>query len=111
MLAVTTTAAEAIKGLSSAPGAEGVRISSTEPEDGVEPELQLELSTAPEPDDRVLEAAGAQIFLDPAAADMLDDKVLDADVAEGEVRFAVVEQGSVNQSRNGDGPDGPSTHG
>jgi iron-sulfur cluster assembly protein len=105
MLAVTSTAAEAIKGLSSAPGAEGVRISSSVPEAGQPLELQLELTQAPEPEDQVLEAAGAQIFLDPAAADVLDDKVLDADVAEGEVRFAVVEQGSINQSRNGDGPE------
>ena len=39
MLAVTNNAAEAIKALSSAPGAEGVRISPGEGEDGVALEL------------------------------------------------------------------------
>ena len=53
----------------------------------------------------VLEADGAQIFLDPSVASVLDDKVLDAEVDEGEVRFAVVEQGNITQSRNGHGPD------
>jgi iron-sulfur cluster assembly protein len=104
MLAVTNNAAEAIKALSSTPGAEGVRISPGEVEDGAV-ELQLELSEAPESDDMVLEADGAQIFLDPSVAPVLDDKVLDAEVDEGEVRFAVIEQGEISQSRNGNGPD------
>jgi Fe-S cluster assembly iron-binding protein IscA len=81
MLAVTNNAAEAIKALASAPGAEGVRISPGEAEDGVALELQLELSEAPQSEDMVLE------------------------VDEGEVRFAVVEQGNITQSRNGHGPD------
>jgi iron-sulfur cluster assembly protein len=105
MLAVTNNAAEAIKALASAPGAEGVRISPGEAEDGVALELQLELSEAPQSEDMVLEADGAQIFLDPSVASVLDDKVLDAEVDEGEVRFAVVEQGNITQSRNGHGPD------
>jgi iron-sulfur cluster assembly protein len=104
MLAVTNNAAEAIKALASAPGAEGVRISPGEVEDGAV-ELQLELSEAPESQDMVLEADGAQIFLDPSVAPVLDDKVLDAEVEQGEVRFAVVEQGEVTQARNGHGPD------
>jgi hypothetical protein len=40
----------------------------------------------------VIEEAGARVFLDPGTASLLDDKVLDADVAEGQVAFTIVDQ-------------------
>jgi Fe-S cluster assembly iron-binding protein IscA len=55
----------------------------------------LTLSLAPEPQegDQVLDAAGARLFLDPEAAQILDDKALDAAIdPQGGVQFEVAEQ-------------------
>jgi Fe-S cluster assembly iron-binding protein IscA len=54
----------------------------------------VEVSVAPVPaeEDQVVEECGAQVFLEPNVAEALDDKVLDAAVEGGEVRFAVGEQ-------------------
>jgi iron-sulfur cluster assembly protein len=93
MLMLTRDAAEVIKGLSEAPGAEGVRISAAaQSVDGQMPGLQIALAPAPQVEDAVVEAEGAHIFLAPEAAQALDGKVLDADVEGEEVRFAVMEQ-------------------
>ena len=92
MLMLTSDAAEAIKGLAQAPGAEGLRISAAESDSAEGAGLQLALAPAPDPEDSVVEAEGARIFLAPDAAPVLEDKVLDADIEGGEVRFAVVQQ-------------------
>jgi iron-sulfur cluster assembly protein len=43
--------------------------------------------------DQVLDAGGAKLFLDSAAAELLDDKSLDASVEEdGRVMFSIAEQ-------------------
>ena len=52
---------------------------------------ELGTTDAPE-EDQVVEESGAQVFLEPHAAEALDDKVLDAEIEGGEVRFAVGEQ-------------------
>jgi Fe-S cluster assembly iron-binding protein IscA len=55
----------------------------------------LGVSTAerPEPGDQVVEQAGAKVYLDSRAADLLDDKVLDAGVDEaGNLQFALGQQ-------------------
>lgn len=91
MLMLTREAADAIKGLSEAPGAGGLRISAPE---GTETELEANLAPGPDPSDQVVEAEGAQLFLTPEAADVLDDKVLDAELEGGSVRFALLEQGT-----------------
>ena len=90
MLMLTRTAAEAIRGLGEeAPGTAGLRISTRE-----ERPTGLQATIVPEayPLDQVVEAEGARIFLAPGAADALDDKVLDADLEQGRVRFALFEQ-------------------
>jgi Fe-S cluster assembly iron-binding protein IscA len=67
-------------GLRIAPSAEGER-----PTD-----LAVSLVGEPAEQDEVLEQDGAKVFLDPGAADMLEDKVLDATVEpDGRVRFLV----------------------
>ena len=56
---------------------------------------QLSVSTAGVPDegDQVIEDKGARVFLEPAAAEILDDKVLDATVDEqGRVSFLIGSQ-------------------
>jgi iron-sulfur cluster assembly protein len=92
MLTVTTDAAEVIRGLMES-GAGGLRIS-TGPHslNGQGPALHVELAEAPEVEDEVVDVEGAQVFVDPAAAEALDDKVLDAETDGGEVAFAVREQ-------------------
>ena len=48
----------------------------------------------PRHEDQVIEQAGARVFLDPTAADLLEDKVLDAAVDDdGKVRFLMSAQG------------------
>ncbi|MFJ2033045.1 Fe-S cluster assembly protein HesB [Streptosporangium sp. NPDC087985] len=93
MLTLTDTAAQVIRDLSSqvADSADtGVRISSQADGTG---SLLLSIVDGPESDDQVVETEGARIFLDATAADMLDDKALDADIDEGgSVAFLVTEQ-------------------
>ncbi len=94
MLMLTRDATEAIRGLAMAPGAEGVRIS-TGPDPSPAspgPSFRIELVPAPAEEDAVLEAEGAKIFLAPEAAPALDDKLLDADVEDEGVRFAITGQ-------------------
>jgi iron-sulfur cluster assembly protein len=92
MLTVTDTAAAEIRNLIARPEVPeggGMRIAS-DPAAG-----SLTLSLAPEPSggDAVLDTAGARVFLDTAAASMLDDKALDATTdPEGRVQFVVAEQ-------------------
>ncbi|MBB4919859.1 iron-sulfur cluster biosynthesis family protein [Streptosporangium saharense] len=93
MLTLTDTAAQVIRDLSSQVAESedtGVRISSQPDGTG---SLTLSVVNGPETDDKVVETDGARIFLDQAAADLLDDKALDADVDEGgSVAFLVTEQ-------------------
>ncbi|HEY3007270.1 MAG TPA: adhesin [Micromonosporaceae bacterium] len=58
---------------------------------------QLTLTVAPEPmtGDQVLDSGGARLFLDEAAAELLDDKSLDATIDDGgRVQFMLAEQPS-----------------
>jgi len=93
MLAITEDAAAAINGIVRSPGlpeGAGLRITqevNTEAEDGPRTDLRLSVVAAPEEGDEVLEVE--RIFIDPGAADLLDDKLLDADVAGDEVRFSL----------------------
>jgi hypothetical protein len=48
-------------------------------------DLRLSVVAAPEEGDEVLEAE--RIFIDPGATELLDDKLLDADIVDDEVRF------------------------
>jgi iron-sulfur cluster assembly protein len=91
MLVVSDIAAEVIHILvmQAAPGDSGVRISPQ-----IEPEgdtvFAITPSAGPGPDDVVVEArdGDARIYLEPAAALMLDDQILDAAVTEeGDVAF------------------------
>jgi hypothetical protein len=72
----------------------GMRISteSAPREDGVpKTELRLALVEAPLADDEVV--SDAPVFLEPEAAALLDDKVLDAEVSGDRVQFHLKEQG------------------
>ncbi|WP_028849415.1 hypothetical protein [Thermocrispum municipale] len=90
MLVLTPTAVAVVNNLTSAVGEEnaGLRISSHP--DAPAPGLHVEIASQPEVDDQLLDSAGARVFLDPQAALMLDDKVLDATVDEqGQASFVL----------------------
>ncbi|MCT9821115.1 Fe-S cluster assembly protein HesB [Microbacterium sp. W1N] len=92
MLTLTENAATAVKDLAAQLPTDtgGIRIS-----EAVEPGAgyAVSLATAPQPDDVVVENSGARVFVDPVATVQLDDRVLDARVADdGSIGFALAQQ-------------------
>ncbi len=93
MLTITDTAAEAIKGIVASPQVpEGAGLRATRPESPAGGAFEVTVAPVPAEEDQVVEESGAQVFLEPRAAEVLDDKVLDAEIEGGEVRFAVGER-------------------
>ena len=95
MLTITETAADAINSIitsSPLPEGAGMRISA-KPVDESHASLELSLTEGPAERDQVIEEAGAQVFLEPEVALLLDDKVLDAVQETEGFRFSVGEQG------------------
>jgi iron-sulfur cluster assembly protein len=97
MLMLTESAVEALDSIvESAPvsDAAGVRISRQVSPDG-QPALGLSLVEEPEPTDQVVETEGdhVPVFVEEAAVPALDDKMLDAQVHDGQLGFVVTEQG------------------
>ena len=90
MLTLTPTAAEVVRTLveqSPAPDSGGLRIAASTDDGGESVELELALVEEPEALDETVEQEGATVYLDPEAAELLDDKLLDAQVAEDHVTF------------------------
>jgi iron-sulfur cluster assembly protein len=96
LLAITETAATAIKSLTASqeqPDEAGVRIAARETADLDTPDsLRLSVVEGPAEDDQVVEEHGAHVFLAPHAASYLDDKLLDANIDGQQVRFAISDQ-------------------
>lgn len=92
MLTLTENATIAVKSLTEQipTTTGGLRISeAVAPDQG----YALNLASAPESDDTVVENDGARVFVDPVATVALDNRVLDARVSEdGSVGFALAEQ-------------------
>jgi iron-sulfur cluster assembly protein len=59
---------------------------------GAQMNLQLSIASLPSEDDEVIEEHGARIFLEPAAASLPGDKVLDASVEQNQVAFTIADQ-------------------
>jgi Fe-S cluster assembly iron-binding protein IscA len=107
MLAITADAATAIRGIveaSDMPEESGLRISAEPTEEG----HALHLAIVPEPElaDEVVSGEGTQVFLEPVAADVLDDKVLDAEISSEQISFTIVPQepSVAEPGRNSSGP-------
>jgi iron-sulfur cluster assembly protein len=101
MLTITPDATEAIRGILSqeqVPDGSIVRIS-PEAEKG----LGIALVQAPGPEDQIIEAEGIEICVEPSAAEVLEDKELDASTAGGNVAFRISPQGGLASQS---GPDG-----
>jgi iron-sulfur cluster assembly protein len=94
MLTLTERAAGTIKALTSQPGVPedaGLRMSLPEGETGA---LVLALDS-PQPDDAVIEDAGAKVFLQSNAATMLDDRELDGELDDqGQASFTLARKAS-----------------
>jgi Fe-S cluster assembly iron-binding protein IscA len=90
VLTLTDNAATEIRNLITSPEVPdegGVRIASNP--DGA---LTLAITAAPTDGDAVVEDAGARVFLEPHAGELLDDKLLDAGVdPQGNVQFSIAE--------------------
>jgi iron-sulfur cluster assembly protein len=95
VLTITQDAAAAIEAVvDSAPTDSeqaGLRIARSVSPDG-QPGLELSVADAPAADDAVVASEGTPVFLDAEAAQLLDDKVLDAKVEGGQVGFMLREQ-------------------
>jgi iron-sulfur cluster assembly protein len=59
---------------------------------GTQANFQLRVVPVPAEDDEVIEEQGARVFLEPQAASLLGDKVLDASVDENQVAFTIADR-------------------
>jgi Fe-S cluster assembly iron-binding protein IscA len=94
LLALTESGVQAVKGIVSSseelPETGGVRVVAGR--SGTEPNFELSVVSLPGEDDQVIEEHGARLFLDPDAASLLEDKVLDASVEQNRVAFTIADQ-------------------
>jgi iron-sulfur cluster assembly protein len=94
MLTLTETAKAMVRDMVSsgdAPEGSGLRISAAHDEDGG-PALSLELANEPTEGDEILEEDGTRLFLEPEAASLLDDKILDAERHDDHYHFRLDDQ-------------------
>jgi iron-sulfur cluster assembly protein len=93
MLTITDSAVSAIRSLTSQadlPGDTGLRIMK---HGAGAPSFELALTEGPAADDQVVEEGGARVFVEAAAAAVLEDKALDAQVNEqGDLAFRISDQ-------------------
>jgi Fe-S cluster assembly iron-binding protein IscA len=93
VLAISEDAATAIRGIvesEGVPEGAGLRITREENADdagNTRTDLRLSVVAGPQQGDEVLEAE--RVFVDPGAAEFLDDKLLDADYVDDDVRFSL----------------------
>ena len=101
MLTLTKSAADVVRELTASAHVEeegGLRIAVGEQTPQGTP-LTISVVEGPESDDQSIEEGGAHVFLEPPVAEFLDDKVLDAEVADEGVRFAVLDRGDMPEGR------------
>jgi iron-sulfur cluster assembly protein len=92
MLTITPQASEAIRGVlasENVPEGSVLRISPR-----TEAGLVVSVTDSPQPDDQIVEGDEVEVCVEPTAAQMLEDKELDATVAEGQVSFSISQQGA-----------------
>lgn len=93
MLVLTDKATSVIRALNDrpeVPDEAGLRIAG--PTDGPS-ELAISRAVTPRYEDQVIEQNGARVFLDPTAAELLEDMILDADIdARGTIQFNLASQ-------------------
>ena len=92
LLALTDNAVEAVKSIVSSSDGETSGLRMVAEKAGTQANLHLSVVQLPAEDDEVIEERGARVFLEPEAASLLDDKVLDASVDENQVAFTIADQ-------------------
>jgi Fe-S cluster assembly iron-binding protein IscA len=94
LLTLTDSAVEAVKHIVSSSEelteTGGLRLVAEQT--GMQANLELSVVPLPAEDDEVIEEQGARVFLEPEAAALLDDKVLDASVEQNQVAFTIADQ-------------------
>jgi iron-sulfur cluster assembly protein len=94
LLALTDNAVEAVRDivLSSDEASETSGLRMVAEREGMQANFQLSVVPLPAEDDEVIDEQGARVFLEPKAASLLDDKVLDATVEQDQVAFTIADQ-------------------
>jgi iron-sulfur cluster assembly protein len=97
LLALTNSAVKAVKGIVSsseqAPETGGLRVVADRA--AGQANFQLSVVAQPAENDEIVEEQGARLFLDPEAASLLEDKVLDvldASVEQSQVAFTLADK-------------------
>jgi Fe-S cluster assembly iron-binding protein IscA len=94
LLALTDNAVEAVKSIVSsadeASETSGLRMVAERA--GTQANFHLAVVPLPAEDDEVIDEQGARIFLEPEAASLLDEKVLDASLEQDQVAFTIADQ-------------------
>jgi iron-sulfur cluster assembly protein len=94
MLELTDSAAEAVRALVAAADetAEtgGLRVAAED--QGEQVSLQFNVAVVPAEDDEVVEEYGARVFLEPTAASLLEDKILDAAIEDDRIAFVLMDR-------------------
>jgi Fe-S cluster assembly iron-binding protein IscA len=94
MLTLTPTATDAVRQIVAQGPVDddtgGLRIAAGQPTPEGVP-LELSLVNGPEAEDQEIGAADAHVYLEPRVAEVLDDKVLDAQLQEDGVGFSIRE--------------------
>ena len=93
LLALTDNAVQAVRDIVSAseqvPETGGLRLVAERA--GTQASFQLSVVSLPAEDDEVVEEQGARVFLEPEAAALLDDMVLDASVEHNRVAVTIAD--------------------
>ena len=94
MLALTDNAVEAVKSIvsSSDEASETSGLRMVAERAGTQANFHLSVVALPAEDDEVIDEHGARVFLEPEAASLLDEKVLDASVEQDQVAFTIEDQ-------------------
>ena len=96
LLALTDNAVQAVKHIvaSTEGSAETGGLRMVAERTGADVNFALSVVPLPAEDDAVVDEQDARVFLDPEAATLLDDKVLDAVVDQNRISFAIADQGA-----------------
>jgi iron-sulfur cluster assembly protein len=95
MLTITEQASDAIRGIlaaDSVPDGSVVRISPQPASGDQETGLVVSVTDSPPPDDQIVEGNEVEVAVAPSAAQILDDKELDATVEGDQVNFIIGHQ-------------------
>jgi iron-sulfur cluster assembly protein len=94
LLALTDNAVQAVKHIvaASEESSETGGLRMVAEQEGTEANFALSIVGLPAEEDEVIEEQDARVFLEPQAASLLDDKVLDASLDQDRIAFAIADQ-------------------